>query len=133
MPGHGASPLHDVADELLFARRSSGPHGRGDAAAGRGDLLVGLAAQPAVELRLTVPGKGKMGVRIDKAGNRRRPSAVEVFINSNGVIALRSDISEPSVANDDDGIVVHRELAHRGAADAGRSDRSSDLREVPDE
>ena len=77
-PGeHLVHPPQDVGDQLLLARPAGGGHGREDAAAGRRDLLVGLARQPRRELLLAAAGPGEMGVGIDETRDQRAPAAVE--------------------------------------------------------
>ena len=78
-PGeHRSMPPEDVAPPApprSPARVAA--HGREDAAAGGGDLLVGLAGEARRELLLAAAGPGEVGVGIDEAGDQRAAAAVE--------------------------------------------------------
>ena len=79
-PGeHLVHPPEDVGRQLLLARPAGGRHGREDAAAGRRDLLVGLAGQARRELLLAAAGPGQVGVGIDEARDQRAAAAVEAL------------------------------------------------------
>ncbi len=62
-----------AGDQIGLARGASRGHGRADAAAGPGDLLIGRAVEPHLELPGAVAGMDQMGVAVDQA--RRDPAA----------------------------------------------------------
>ena len=66
-----------VLDELILAGLTRGEHRRHDAAAGSGDLGVGLAAEPATQLAATIARKNGMGVGIDEARHNRHAGGVQ--------------------------------------------------------
>ena len=108
-----------------------GAHGGGDPAAGRRDLLVGLALQPAVELRLAQAGERDVRVRVDEARDGRGPARVEVVVDGQpaGRSLSRPDEGEASVADHDDRVLVTRPArAWHAPRNAVRPLRRRDLR-----
>ena len=61
------------AEQVLLARPARRPHGREDAAAAAGDLFVGCAREPHLELARPVAGVDEMGMAVDQP--RRDPAA----------------------------------------------------------
>ena len=74
---HFVQPDPCRAGKGLLGRRPSGGDGREDAAPGRGDVFVGRAAQPSVQLVAPVPRIHDVRVGIDEAGNDRAPAPVD--------------------------------------------------------
>ena len=66
---HLRQPLAPEFDEIVFARLARRGDGLDDAAAGRGDVGIGVAGQAATKLVAAIAGEDKMCVRIDEAGD----------------------------------------------------------------
>ncbi len=77
-PGeHLVHPAPDVRGQFLFTRPAGGVDRGEDAAAGRRDLLVGLAREARRELLLAGAGPGQVGVGIDEPRDQRAAPAVQ--------------------------------------------------------
>src|SRR5204862_4735242 len=101
MTRHRRRAVENVLNELLYARCARGPDRRGDTAAGRGDLLVGLALQTPVEFRLAIAGPRQMRVRVDEARDRRRSARIVILGDVQTGAPLRTDIGDATGADDD--------------------------------
>jgi hypothetical protein len=66
--------------EILLARRPGRPDGGEDPAAGLGDLQVGAAEDPLLELAGAPAGEGEVGVAVDEAGNDEPASGVQALV-----------------------------------------------------
>src|SRR5258708_6070414 len=118
--GHRGLAREDVPGQLLLRCGACSVYRRGDAASARGDRFVRSPLQPPVELRLAKTGEGDVRVRVDEARNGRGAARIEVLIDDAAKIGIdigfASDKRKTAVANDDDGVIKHRDLAHRLAA-----------------
>src|SRR5262249_8511260 len=126
---HRPSAPLDIHNQLGLGCRARSAYGGGDPTARGRDLLVRLAEQAAVELRLAKARERKMRVRVDEAGDRRRAARVEVVVDDEirRLVPLGTNVREAAVIDDDDRLLVDAQLpaAHRG----GRGD----LRQIADE
>jgi hypothetical protein len=133
--GHRRRARQDVPHELLLGGLARGADGRGDPAAGRGDLLVRLPLQAAVELRLAEAGEGDVRVRVDEAGDGGRAVRVDVVVDLKlgREVALAADEGEAAVLDHQHRAVEHAQLAHGPAAGGGGAEGRRHLGEVSDQ
>ena len=75
LPRHARGRARGGCGKRVFALFAGGAHGGDDAAAGTGDLFIGLALGTHFPLMGPISGEDEMGVAVDQA--RRNPGAVE--------------------------------------------------------
>lgn len=119
----GVEPRQRLADQLVLAGGAERPHRRHDAAAGAGDLLIGGARQPHLELRSAVADMDQMGMAVDQS--RRDPAAFAIDrlgpARRRGQPGFRSGVQDASAARHDRALLDDAETGLR--AGHGRQTR----------
>ncbi len=103
-----------LAMSSVFACRPRRLHGGDDAAPGAGDLLIGGAGEPQLELMGAVAAENEMGVAVDQAGGDPAALAVDglVGLEARRVGGAAGEDDAP-VAGGDDAVLDNAEPAFR--------------------
>ncbi len=126
----------DGGPEGVRPRVARRAHGRADAATRRMELLIGRAACAQRELLDAVAREARVRVAVDEARNRASPSAVDLvdLAVQRSEVAHRPDRDDAPVVSEHEGVLDHRHLAERGAAQRSTAPcRRCELREIADE
>src|SRR5262249_12366821 len=122
--------------ELILAGSADADDCRVDAAARRGDLLIGAALQPLFKLALAATGPDEVRVAIDKAGEDGFAAGIDDFggAGKRRQLRRRPQPRDLPVVGDDGCVGDSPKLPHRVAARrrAGRPDARDELASVAD-